>query len=177
VEHKVSKTNFLSRIMAARPFQRAYVYPDIDKQIPYFTETLGAGLFMRIHDVPVQDQCAYGKRHHSRQSFGFSFLGDTNIELCQPIEGPSICTEFLDRCPEGGLHHIGWQVDSHEASVAAMAAAGYQEAHSGRFGEGTRFSYFDLREPLGHFVELISMDQASVQMFDELREKARLASA
>jgi catechol 2,3-dioxygenase-like lactoylglutathione lyase family enzyme len=102
----------------------------------------------------------------------FGFVGPLNIELVEPIEGTNIYTEFLATQPMGGLHHVAWKVDDIDSSRRAMTNAGMEEVQAGRFGAGTRFSYFDTRQPLGHFTELLYFDEETEALFAQLRGAA-----
>jgi hypothetical protein len=86
-------------------------------------------------------------------------LGGTapQVELIEPIDGPSIYHEWLQQHGPG-LHHIGFYVSDLRASIARMVARGFPLAQSGvgtgRDGTGG-FAYFDTVEVLGYFVEAI----------------------
>ena len=79
------------------------------------------------------------------------------IELIQPLEGPSLYHEWLDRRGPG-LHHVAVEVDSLDETTAAMEAAGYPLLQLGLGfgpdGDGG-FAYFDTQEDLGVIVEAI----------------------
>jgi catechol 2,3-dioxygenase-like lactoylglutathione lyase family enzyme len=79
------------------------------------------------------------------------------LELIQPLKGPSVYTEWLERHGEG-LHHVAVEVDSIEAVISEMKAAGYPMIQSGLGfgpdGDGG-FAYFDTERDLGLIVEAI----------------------
>jgi hypothetical protein len=81
------------------------------------------------------------------------------IELIQPIQGPSIYHDWLQHHPYG-LHHLGVMVDSVVAGVENMERAGYKLVQSGAGygldGDGG-YAYFDTVEQLGLIVELIEV--------------------
>jgi hypothetical protein len=83
--------------------------------------------------------------------------GKPQLELIQPLEGPSVYTEWLERRGEG-LHHLAVEVDSLEAVIREMEAAGYPMIQSGLGfgpdGDGG-FAYFDTADELGLIVEAI----------------------
>ena len=82
---------------------------------------------------------------------------DPQLELIEPLEGPSIYHEWLDRHGEG-LHHVAILVDSLEETIATMAAAGYGLLQAG-YGFGPDgdggFAYFDTERDLSLIVEAI----------------------
>jgi catechol 2,3-dioxygenase-like lactoylglutathione lyase family enzyme len=79
------------------------------------------------------------------------------IELLEPLEGPSIYHEWLDRHGEG-LHHLAFWVESLDDAIESMARAGYPLLQSGRgfgaSGDGG-FAYFDTEADLGVIYEAV----------------------
>jgi hypothetical protein len=77
------------------------------------------------------------------------------IELIQPLEGPSIFHEWIDEHGYG-LHHLAFDVTSMGEAVAVMAAAGYPVIQSGAGhgldGDGA-FAYFDTVADFGIVAE------------------------
>lgn len=70
-----------------------------------------------------------------------------NVELIEPLDGPSTYTEHLD-AGGTGIHHIGcFAFDDPRAAVERYEDAGIQVVQSGRF-EGVEFWYLDMREEL-----------------------------
>jgi hypothetical protein len=86
-------------------------------------------------------------------------VSDTSpqIELIQPLAGPSIYEDWLTERGEG-LHHVGLLVDGDfDAAVERLVAAGFPVIQSGDFGplHDGRFSYHDTQAALGMIVELV----------------------
>lgn len=81
------------------------------------------------------------------------------IELIESVEGPSIYAERLETHGPG-LHHLGFWVESLEAAVAQMEAAGFALLQSGAgyglHGDGA-FGYFDTSAELGVILEAIEL--------------------
>jgi glyoxalase/bleomycin resistance protein/dioxygenase superfamily protein len=79
------------------------------------------------------------------------------LELIQPLEGPSVYTEWLEQHSEG-LHHVAVEVDSLEQMTREMEGAGYPMIQSGLGfgpdGDGG-FAYYDTQHDLGLVVEAI----------------------
>jgi len=81
------------------------------------------------------------------------------IELIEPVAGPSIYREWLDQRGEG-LHHVGSWVASLHDGMARLQDAGYELLQSGvGFGQdGTGgFAYFDTITDLGVILEVIEV--------------------
>jgi methylmalonyl-CoA/ethylmalonyl-CoA epimerase len=81
------------------------------------------------------------------------------VELLQPVRGPSIYHEFAAERGEG-LHHLGFLVPSLAEAVAELEGAGYAVLQSGagygRDGDGG-FAYFDTATDLGVILEAIEV--------------------
>jgi hypothetical protein len=94
----------------------------------------------------------------ARYSMRIALAGGTpQVELIEPLEGPSIYHEWLERRGEG-LHHVAVLVESLAEATATMEAAGYAVLQSGAGfgpdGDGG-FAYFDTELDLALIVEAI----------------------
>jgi catechol 2,3-dioxygenase-like lactoylglutathione lyase family enzyme len=144
------------RILGMDVAQIALVVRDLDAALERWI-AVGYGPF-RVYE--------YGQnlaRRRYRGSEGtFSMLlavSDTSpqIELVQPLAGPSIYEDWLTKRGEG-LHHVGFVVeDEFDAAVERLVTAGYPAIQSGDFGpqHDGRFSYHDTQDALGLIVELV----------------------
>ncbi len=54
----------------------------------------------------------------------FVVLENTKIELLTPLGQQSPITSFLSRHPEGGIHHVCYEVDNLQAAIADLQAQG-----------------------------------------------------
>jgi methylmalonyl-CoA/ethylmalonyl-CoA epimerase len=54
----------------------------------------------------------------------FVTLPNTKIELLEPLGPGSPIAKFLERNPQGGIHHICYEVEDITAAAARMAAQG-----------------------------------------------------
>jgi catechol 2,3-dioxygenase-like lactoylglutathione lyase family enzyme len=81
------------------------------------------------------------------------------IELIEPVRGPSVYDEWLDAHGEG-QHHVGTFVADLDAGIAAMARHGFRVMQAGRGygldGDGG-FAYLDTQDRLGVILELIEV--------------------
>jgi hypothetical protein len=79
--------------------------------------------------------------------------GPTQLELIQPLDGPSIYVEHLRERGEG-LHHVQSRIENNIQDVlAALARIGIGVLMSGKFGEG-EFYYLDTEPTLGVIYEI-----------------------
>ena len=85
--------------------------------------------------------------------------GGPQLELIQPLTGPSLYHEWLERHGEG-LHHIGMRVPDLNAGIRDMEERGFPVLQSGRGygldGDGG-FAYLDTTAELGVILELIEV--------------------
>jgi len=90
--------------------QLGYVLPDVERMMADYIAA-GIGPFFVMEPRPLvsfyQEQ-----RSDLVISGAFAFCGNQQIELLrQDNEAPSVYRDFLQRCPEGGLHHVAMWAD------------------------------------------------------------------
>jgi methylmalonyl-CoA/ethylmalonyl-CoA epimerase len=96
------------------------VVKDINKAIA-FLEKLGIGPFSvgggaKTFVVPFKGEL-HGKPAEWKTTISFAKMGDTELELLEPTEGPQALKESLDKTGEG-LHHIGYLTDDLDKEIA-----------------------------------------------------------
>ena len=85
---------------------------DIAKAARVYRDTLGAEI-----SAPV------AQPDHGVTTV-FVLLPNTKIELLEPLGAASPITKFLDRNPDGGIHHVCYEVDDILAARDRLKAAG-----------------------------------------------------
>jgi methylmalonyl-CoA/ethylmalonyl-CoA epimerase len=90
----------------------AIAVPDIAKATAIYRDTLGA-----------QVSAAVPQPDHGVTTV-FITLPNTKIELLEPLGEASPIARFLERNPNGGMHHICYEVDDIRAARDALKAAG-----------------------------------------------------
>ncbi|MBG6120062.1 MULTISPECIES: VOC family protein [unclassified Sphingobium] len=145
-----------------RFFQLGYVTRDLDTAIAAYRERFGATEFMINAPPPRADGSLSATRR-----IGLAYIDDVMIELIEPES--SMATIYDDAVPEApgaiALHHLGFLVDDHQATVDRMAALGYAVPAAGSFGDVLDYSYADTRADLGHYSEFIRLGEQGRQMF------------
>lgn len=118
---------------------------------PWRIYTFGAP---RVKDMTYRGQPANFSMH-----VAFAQFGAVQFELIQPLTGPTIYHEFLERNGEG-IHHFGVWVPNLDRAIAEARAAGFEVIQSGRRygvrGDGG-FAYLDTERALGAIYELIEV--------------------
>jgi hypothetical protein len=80
------------------------------------------------------------------------------------VSGTSTYSEFLDRVPAGGVHHLGYAVEDYDAATADLLVRGYRPVQRGTFGD-TKFGYFETDADPGTVTEIVYLDDNVKGMF------------
>lgn len=118
---------------------------DLDAATALYRDTLGARV------SPAVDQPEHGV------TTVFVELPNTKIELLAPLGADSPIAKFLERNPEGGIHHLCYEVDDINAARDRLTAAGARVLGSGepRIGaHGKLVLFLHPKDFLGTLVEL-----------------------
>ena len=81
----------------------------------------------------VYDRKYHGASVWAREKIAITQVGDVQLELVQPVDGPSIYKDWLDECGEG-LHHMNFLVDDVDEAAEILAKEGFSSLQSGKFG-------------------------------------------
>jgi catechol 2,3-dioxygenase-like lactoylglutathione lyase family enzyme len=159
------------------PTQIAWVTHDLDATEMTLTGLLGVKKWVRITDVHfAPDSCSYlGKPADFVASISLSYLGEMQLELIEPVRGPSIYSDFLrDHGP--GLHHICVEADSPDHLAATLTAAtehGATVVQQGVMPGGLRFAYLSAPQAGVPFVEIAHVSTEMRQFFDYIKQEQR----
>ncbi len=132
--------------------QIGIVVRDMDKAIEYFEKVLGLGPFVRPH-INYPEKFYYGKPVSSSWIMGFCSLGSVELELIQPITGPTVYHDFLKEKGEG-IHHLGFDLKDMDDKLLLCKKMGIQVIQSG-CNPTARFAYLDTNKIGGVIFELI----------------------
>jgi methylmalonyl-CoA/ethylmalonyl-CoA epimerase len=132
-------------LMIGRLNHVAIAVRDLDAATALYRDTLGARVSAAVaqleHDVTTV----------------FVELPNTKIELLAPFGAESPIAKFLERNPDGGVHHICYEVDDIHAARDRLLAAGARVLGSGepRIGaHGKPVLFLHPKDFLGTLVEL-----------------------
>ena len=90
----------------------AIVVPDLDAAAATYREQLGASV-SEPHALPEHGVTTV-----------FVDLGNTKVELLHPLGEDSPIARFLERNPDGGMHHVCYEVSDIRAAAERLARAG-----------------------------------------------------
>lgn len=142
--------------------QVGLVVPDLDAAVAEHSLLLGCAPADWRLDVfgpeSVEELTVRGKP--AAFSMRLAFHGaEPEIELIQPLDGPSIYAEWLS-AGGGSLHHLALAVTSLAEATQAMEAAGFPTLQAGRgfapTGRGG-FAYYDTTAALGYVLEAVEL--------------------
>lgn len=97
-----------------------------------------------------------GQPTPARAKLAFFEMGQLQIELIQPDEGPSTWREFLDKQGEG-VHHIAFGIKGMKEKIALLGNNGMPLIQKGEF-TGGRYAYINTLDELKVLVELLEND-------------------
>ena len=120
------------------------VVKDIKKAIAYL-ESLGIGPFegpmgQKFFTIPFKGEL-HGKPAEWKTTISNAKMGDVELEILEPTEGPQALRESLDKTGEG-LHHIGFITDNLDREKANFKKNGIGIWTTGR-ASGGAFIYSD----------------------------------
>jgi methylmalonyl-CoA/ethylmalonyl-CoA epimerase len=121
---------------------------DLKKATAIYRDVLGAEV------SPATPQPAHGV------TTVFVELPNTKIELLEPLGHDSPIARFLERNPEGGIHHICYEVDDIGAARDALKAAGARVLGDGEPKIGAHGKPVLFLHPKDFSGALIELEQA-----------------
>jgi methylmalonyl-CoA/ethylmalonyl-CoA epimerase len=141
--------------------QVCVIVRDLQRAMEHYWNVLGIGPWRVYTYGPhfLKELTYRGKPGTYSMRLGLAQKGPTMFELIQPLDGPSIYHEFLERNGEG-IHHFGVFVPSLAEGIARAKEAGYEVIQSGRAtgatGDGG-YAYLSTEDDLGAIYELIEI--------------------
>lgn len=90
----------------------AIVVADLDAAAAVYRDTLGASVSAPVA-IPEHGVTTV-----------FVDLGNTKVELLQPLGESSPIARFLERNPGGGMHHVCYEVDDIQRAARTLASQG-----------------------------------------------------
>jgi methylmalonyl-CoA/ethylmalonyl-CoA epimerase len=104
------------------PHHVGIVVRDRDATIRHYQEIMGIASFFS-YDAPMPRALMHGKPVPCELRVGFALLGNTVIELLQPLDRVSPHFHFLEEHGEG-MHHLGFLVPNVDDILAKMQGKG-----------------------------------------------------
>lgn len=134
-------------------FQQAWFVNDLDASIQRWSDTFGAGPFVRSAHHRCDTFTYRGTDQEADVSYAFGYLGDTMIQFIQQHdETPSIYRDMYAAGDEG-YHHLAILVNDFEQEYQRLVDLGFEPACR-LYADGVDAAYFDTRELNGGFTEI-----------------------
>jgi catechol 2,3-dioxygenase-like lactoylglutathione lyase family enzyme len=153
--------------------QTCWVVPDVAAAEKGLSDLLGVRRWTRMEDIafPAEDTSYRGEPTAFTAHVSLSYVGDLQLELIQPVAGTSVHTEFLDRSPEGGLHHVCVEVDDLDD---ALARSPWPVAQVGSMAGGAiRYAYLDGSAFGTPYVELAQIAPSMRGFYDHIKQESQ----
>jgi methylmalonyl-CoA/ethylmalonyl-CoA epimerase len=139
-------TAVVPRIRIGAISQIGIVVNDVAKAVERYWTTLGVGPWRiyRIEPPILEEVTLRGKPVVISMRVALAQSGPVQLELIEPLEGPSIYAEFLAERGEG-LHHIQSRVEDPDGMLTAFKEMGINVLMSAKVGDNV---YYMDSEPL-----------------------------
>jgi catechol 2,3-dioxygenase-like lactoylglutathione lyase family enzyme len=111
----------------------------------------------RLTDGYDKTQAEYeGEPTEARAKLVFLDFGQVQIELIEPVDGPSTWRDHLEQ-HGGGLHHIAFRIKGMADTIAYLEGHGVSLIQRGEY-TGGRYAYLDGSAGLSTILELLEND-------------------
>jgi hypothetical protein len=138
--------------------QVGLIISDIETKARAWADVLGLPVpEILITDTVDVTQTEYqGESSPARAKLAFFHLGQVDLELIEPIGGPSTWKDQLDQHGDS-LHHIAFVIKGMKEKVAYLDSKGIPLIQRGEY-PGGRYAYLDGAAQLGAVLELLEND-------------------
>jgi hypothetical protein len=135
--------------------QIGLIVRDIEKSSAAYADLFGVDVPEWIITDPVDKaHTRYrGQSTEAQAKLAFFHLGAVDLELIEPVGGPSTWQEFLDAHGEG-VHHIAFQIKGMDDQISILGKKGMPLVQTGDY-TGGRYAYVDGSEQLSVILELL----------------------
>ncbi len=170
-------TNTALNAIAQHFVQFAYVVRDIAAAEAWFQRTLGVPAWTRMENMAFGADCSHrGRPADYAAHLSLGYMGDTQIELIEPIRGENLYSEFLES-KGPGLHHVAFDVPDFDATVAALESSDLELLANGQMGPGSQFAYFDCDAAETSVIEILGFDEGTRAFMGQLKKQSAEALA
>ena len=135
------------------------VVRDVEKTAANYADKFGIGPWTFYVCGPDNILDMKIKEKKSQYSFKIAlvYLGETGIELIQPLDDRSIYADFLEKHGEN-LHHIGYIVEDYDKALDFFENKKIKQLMSGNFFGHNKYTYLDTQSELKHIVSITKSD-------------------
>jgi hypothetical protein len=145
--------------------QVGVVVKDLQKAMEQYWEILGIGPWRVLNFEPpnLSNTMFRGKPTPYSMKLGIARVGSVDLELIQPIAGPSTYHEFMEKRGEG-IHHVAViPALDYDSTVDLLGKRGIGILMSGVWGGAGGYSYMDTEKDLKAIFEIYKPRPANVK--------------
>lgn len=138
--------------------QVGIIVHDIESKARAWSEILGLPIpEIIVTDTMDKAQTEYkGNPTPARAKLAFFHMGQLDVELIEPIDGPSTWKDQLDEHGDS-LHHIAFEIKDMKEKTDYLNSQKVPLIQRGEY-TGGRYAYFDGVAQLGAILELLEND-------------------
>ena len=158
--------------------QICWVTDDLEATERLLTEQFGAGAWTRIPAVTfgADTTTLRGEPVEFTAHISLGYAAGIQLELIQPVSGPTIHSEFLE-AHGPGLHHVCFEVADIDAACAAAVAAGVPVLMRGSMmGDEIEFAYVDSSASGAPYVELARIGPQMREFYAAVKARSQAGS-
>lgn len=136
--------------------QVGIVVRDIEKMLDAYCQVFQLAERPKVSITDTVDKAhtvIRGESTPAQAKLAFINMGQVQIELIEPVGGPSTWKEFLDKNGDG-VHHIAFQVKGTDQVVTFLQGQGIPLVQQGDY-TGGMYTYLDAAPKLGVMLELL----------------------
>ncbi len=139
--------------------QIGIIVKDVAKTADHYADLFGipTPAIVPIADDPFAKTQYLGQPSSAKGKAAFFHLGSIEMELIEPVGGPSTWEEFLYTHGEG-VHHLAIKTKDIDAAQELLALKGMGTVQTGGW-DGGQYAYVDSTEQLGTILELLKFDK------------------
>lgn len=153
--------------------QIAFVPEDFDKELAYWSETMGVGPFYMLEHIPLQNTRYKGSPTEVDLSAALGYWGDVQIELVrQHDDTPSMYRDWLASGRGKSVQHLGIVVDDFDLCHAQLSASGGVPVMETEIVGATRAAYFHLPDE-EVAIELLWLQPHFKELWEYMRAEAK----
>lgn len=155
--------------------QLAYVTDDIDAATAWFEATLGTSRCHTRYKSSLNGVAYVDGERVEEWVIDAALVnaGPTNIEIIRPVSGAvDLYRRGIRPGAPATFHHLGVRVDDFDEATELVHSLGRSWALQGSIEGSVRFGYLDLTAELGHFVEVMELEDGLAGYFDRLEAES-----
>jgi len=152
--------------------QIAWVVKDITVAKKFLQDVLGIGNLSNVVTIQVKefDATYYGEPSDAESLVSQAYSGGTFIELIQPLSGPSIFRDYIEKNPAGGVQHVAYRVPvaNLDNVISEFADKGFPVISS--FDTPiAKIVFFDTYKEIGVMTEIMGITKEGEEQIEKMK--------